>query len=63
MLMALVLGLGWEMIEMDTGFLQGQYGEPWQNRWVSDPIFDLLGAYIGMFLGTLLSRKHDVDSI
>lgn len=52
--MSLLIGYGWEVFESASGFLQGpDGGEPWYNRWVSDPAMDLFGA----LWGYLLRRK------
>jgi hypothetical protein len=47
-ILAALLTVCWELFESYSGFLQGDFGgEPWQNRWISDPIFNLFGFCLG----------------
>jgi len=47
LLWVLAIGLGWEVLESRIEWLWTPYGEPPLNRWVSDPLFDLLGGLLG----------------
>lgn len=50
LLLALGATVGWELFESWSGFLQGDHGgEHWVNRWVSDPICNLLGTLTGYY--------------
>ena len=45
--LALCTGLGWEFFESYLAQALALYDEPWYNRWLSDPIIDLVGAAAG----------------
>jgi hypothetical protein len=55
---ALLTGFGWEVGEVYLRNLyHAQYGEPWINSWLSDPAFDIAGAYVGWWFASLV-RTH-----
>jgi hypothetical protein len=63
MLIATVAGFGWEFIELHFESQQDTYhGEPWHNRWISDPIFDLAGAGLGIWLVTRWKERNKKES-
>lgn len=58
----LVLGLlssyGWEVAEYHLEIIHhAPWREPFLNRWVSDPFFNMVGAFLGWGLCCFLIRK------
>jgi hypothetical protein len=62
-LVAFLVGLGWEMLEPWTVEVWFGFREPLLNRFLSDPIADLLGAMVGAWLGRpTLPRSAELSS-
>lgn len=59
MLIAVGAAFGWEVIEMVFEANQDTYvGEVWYNRWISDPLVDLIGAGVGIWLVTRWKARN-----
>ena len=57
LLLSLVSGYGWEIGETHLEKLHhAQWTEPFLNRWVSDPFFDVAGSFAGWFLAILILK-------
>lgn len=46
-LVGLILGVGWEVLELVTIEPWLNFHEPVLNRWLTDPIADVSGVYFG----------------
>jgi hypothetical protein len=49
LIIGLMIGLGWELLEIFIEPIWTPYGEPLVNRFITDPIADLLGTVLGWF--------------
>lgn len=52
LLILLTLGFGWEVVERYVPFIHMHVKNPesWLNSWISDPIIDMLGGGVGIWL-------------
>ena len=54
--LGLISAFAWECLENNIEIVMG-FREPFLNRWVTDPIADLLGSFLGFWLNRLVRKK------
>lgn len=55
-ILAALVGVSWEVIELTIVEPALHFHEPWYNRWCTDLIFDTSGGLFGFWVGDFLRR-------